>query len=77
MSFSNNRLSQDLEDGRGILMWTKRQTGVIAHVRQARRIARRLAALAGYGQRGQSLAVPGELKIDFYGTTAIRSPIAR
>jgi hypothetical protein len=35
MSFSNNRLSQNLEDDRGILMWTRRQAGVISRVRHA------------------------------------------
>jgi hypothetical protein len=58
MSFSIRRLSQNLEDGREILMWTMRQTGVIVHVRQAARIARGLAALSRCGQRGQSLAWP-------------------
>jgi hypothetical protein len=33
MSFSNNKLSQNLEDDRGILMWTMRQAGVISRVR--------------------------------------------
>lgn len=77
MTFSITSQSQNPDKLDGILMSNDTEPGVIFAAASRPRTARYLAALSITGQRDQSPRRSSELKIDFSGSAAIRSPITR
>jgi hypothetical protein len=75
MAFSITSQSQNPDKLDGILMSNDTEPGVIFAAASRLKMARYLAALSRTGQRGQSPRRSSELKIDFSGSAAIRSPI--